>query len=80
MVAVAVDAQGDPLAVVTARGEHRILAVLHQFQFAEGAVPVLQRGAGEVVQAAHLLFMAEVVESLHGGLLRVRQGRRRGCR
>ncbi|MNO71367.1 hypothetical protein D3C76_622830 [compost metagenome] len=72
VIAVAVDAQGDPLAVVAARGEHRVLAVLDQFQLAERAVPVLQRSAGEIVQAAHLLFMAEVVESLHGGLLRGR--------
>ena len=54
VIAVAMDAQGDPLAVLAPCREHRVLAVFHQFDIGKLAVPMLQGVAGEVVQSGRL--------------------------
>ncbi|MNN48543.1 hypothetical protein D3C81_1630260 [compost metagenome] len=66
VIAIAVDAQGDPLAIVAVGGEHRVLAKLHQFNVGELAVPLLQGMARQFVQAGHLLVVWQGVEFSHG--------------
>ncbi|MNI73164.1 hypothetical protein D3C73_1291470 [compost metagenome] len=80
VIAVAMDTQGHPLAVVAAGREHRVLAVFHQFDVAELTLPVLQGVASQIVQPGDLLIMVQGMEFSHGRGLKLRSGRGPGCR